>query len=57
MSTAAVEPRSVLVLAHQGGWDELALLLVPIGILGLLLWLANRRLEQAEMQRNHESEK
>lgn len=31
------------VLAHQGGWDELLLVLLPIGIFAGLLALANRR--------------
>lgn len=29
------------VLAHQGGWDEVLLVLVPIALLAGLLWLAN----------------
>jgi len=31
------------VLAHQGGWDELLLVLLPIGIFAALLAVANRR--------------
>ena len=31
------------VLAHQGGWDELLLVLLPIGIFAGLLAVANRR--------------
>lgn len=31
------------VLAHQGGWDELGLVLTPILLFAGLLWLANRR--------------
>jgi len=34
------------VLAHQGGWDELLLVAVPILAFVLLLRLANRRAEQ-----------
>lgn len=34
------------VLAHQGGWDEILLVVGPIAILGGLLWLANRRADQ-----------
>lgn len=30
-------------LAHQGGWDELLLVLLPIGIFAGLLAVANRR--------------
>lgn len=29
------------VLAHQGGWDEVLLVLVPIALFAGLLWLAN----------------
>jgi hypothetical protein len=31
------------VLAHQGGWDEVLLVLAPLAVVGLLLWVANRR--------------
>jgi hypothetical protein len=31
------------VLAHQGGWDELLMVLVPILIFAALLVVANRR--------------
>ena len=34
-----------MLVAHQGGWDEVLMVLVPIGLFGLLLWLANRRAE------------
>ena len=32
-----------MLLAHQGGWDEIALVVGPLIILGLLLMLANKR--------------
>lgn len=32
------------VFAHQGGWDEILLVVAPLAIIGLLLWVANRRL-------------
>ncbi len=40
---------SVVILAHQGGWDE-ALLAVglPLTILGGLLWAANARADRLE---------
>lgn len=45
-------PLSQPVVAHQGGWDEILLVLGPLAVVGLLLWLANRRvaaqLEDAE---------
>jgi hypothetical protein len=31
------------LVAHNGGLDEIALVLGPIAVLGGLLWLANRR--------------
>lgn len=34
-----------LLLAHQGGWDEMLLVAVPIALFGGLLWVANRRAE------------
>ncbi|HEX2575735.1 MAG TPA: hypothetical protein VHK88_05255 [Aquihabitans sp.] len=37
---------SAVVLAHQGGWDELLLVAAPIAIFVVLLRIANRRAEQ-----------
>lgn len=31
------------LLAHQGGWDEILLVLTPIALFTGLLWLANAR--------------
>ncbi len=31
------------MFAHQGGWDELLLVAAPLAIIGLLLWIANKR--------------
>ncbi len=31
------------LLAHQGGWDELAVVGGPVAVFGFLLWLASRR--------------
>lgn len=31
------------VLAHQGGWDEILMVLTPISLFAGLLWMANRR--------------
>jgi hypothetical protein len=36
-----------MLIAHQGGWDELLLVLVPIAVVGWLLWLAKRRVSRA----------
>ena len=37
-----------MILGHQGGWDELLLVLVPLLNFGLLLWLAARRAARLE---------
>ncbi|NNF52906.1 MAG: hypothetical protein HKN03_00540 [Acidimicrobiales bacterium] len=34
-----------LFFAHQGGWDEAALVLGPLAVIGFLLLMANRRLK------------
>ena len=42
-----------VVLAHQGGWDEILFVLLPIALFAGLLALANKRAarEQAERDR------
>jgi len=40
-----------VLLAHQGGWDELLLVLVPIALFALLLVIANRRANAIEARR------
>ncbi len=40
---ATVKPVDITVLAHQGGWDEIALVGGPLIILWGLLVMANRR--------------
>jgi hypothetical protein len=37
-----------VVLAHQGGWDEMLAVLVPVTLFWLLLRLANRRARRLE---------
>lgn len=32
-----------VLVAHQGGWDEILLVLVPIGLFAFLLFVANKR--------------
>ena len=36
-----------VLLAHQGGWDEILLIAGPIGVIVALLWLAKRRVDHA----------
>ena len=31
------------MLSHQGGWDEILTVLIPIAVVGLVAWLAARR--------------
>jgi len=35
-----------MVLAHQGGWDEILMVLGPLAVLGALLVLAKRRADR-----------
>ncbi len=35
------------IVAHQGGWDEMLLIVGPIAIVAGLLWLARRRVMKA----------
>jgi hypothetical protein len=39
---------AVTVLAHQGGWDEILMVLTPIAVFALLLKLANSRANKAQ---------
>ena len=38
---------TTVLLAHQGGWDEILLIAGPIVIIMALLWLAKRRVDHA----------
>lgn len=44
---------TTLILAHQGGWDEMLLVVAPVALIGGLLVLANRR-ARAELSRRAE---
>ncbi|MBU6202254.1 MAG: hypothetical protein KJS90_09735 [Acidobacteria bacterium] len=37
------------MLAHQGGWDEILLVVAPIAMIVLLLWRATRAAERREL--------
>jgi hypothetical protein len=43
-----------LLLAHQGGWDEVLMVLVPIAIFAGLLVVANRRANTIQGERNRD---
>jgi hypothetical protein len=40
------------ILAHQGGWDEILFVLVPIAIFAGLLAIANQRAARAQDERD-----
>ena len=44
---------AAMLLAHQGGWDEILFALIPLVVVGLLLLLANKRANAAR-RRNEE---
>lgn len=44
-----------LLLAHQGGWDELLFVLVPIALFAWLLAVANRRAARAQAERERQA--
>ena len=37
-----------VVVAHQGGWDEIAMVIGPLVIFAALLKLANKRAKEAQ---------
>jgi hypothetical protein len=37
----------IALLAHQGGWDEILLVVAPMLVVGGLLWIAKRRVDRA----------
>ena len=45
---AAIIPAALV--AHQGGWDEMLLVAVPIAVVAGLLWLARRRVTRGQQQ-------
>lgn len=51
MSTGDAASVRAVILAHQGGWDEVLLVLVPIALFTGLLWLANARAARDIAQR------
>jgi hypothetical protein len=44
------------IVAHQGGWDELLFVLLPIALFAGLLAIANRRASRAEQDRTDPDE-
>jgi hypothetical protein len=50
MTTAALH------FAHQGGWDEMLFVLVPISLFAGLLALANKRAAREQSERDDETD-
>jgi hypothetical protein len=44
-----------MLLAHQGGWDEILMVLAPIALFGGLLAIANRRASTIASQREKDA--
>jgi hypothetical protein len=44
------------LVAHQGGWDELLFVLLPIALFGVLLAVANRRASRIEGEQDAEAD-
>lgn len=53
---AALAPTGPLgvLLAHQGGWDEMLMVAVPVAVFAVLLWVANRRAATMGEPEEHE---
>jgi hypothetical protein len=45
---AGIPTRLAALVAHQGGWDEILLVLGPMALVAGLLWLAKRRVTRNE---------
>jgi hypothetical protein len=49
-------PDMDLLIAHQGGWDELIFILAPAVVVGALLILANKRANEHQDRENGNGE-
>lgn len=47
---------AVRLVAHQGGWDEMLFVLVPISLFAGLLALANKRAAREQLERDDETD-
>jgi hypothetical protein len=45
-----------MVLAHQGGWDELLFVAIPLGLFAFLLFIANRKAQAQLDEEEHEQD-
>jgi hypothetical protein len=47
-----VRTLATLILAHQGGWDEMLMVAAPIALLAWVLWMANKRAARLQEERS-----
>jgi len=45
-----------LIFSHQGGWDEILLVVAPLGLIAWLLWIANRKAEKMTPEKKSDFE-
>jgi len=45
------------VLAHQGGWDEILLVVTPVALLAFILWRANKKAARLEAEDDDDAER
>lgn len=45
------------LFAHQGGWDEILIVALPLILIGTLLYIANRRVDAKLAERSAEEGK
>lgn len=51
-STASDWPESFPLFAHQGGWDEILIVALPLLLIGSLLYIANKRVDAKLAERS-----
>jgi len=54
MGTALAVPESFPLFAHQGGWDEILIVALPLLLIGSLLYVANKRVDAKLAERTSE---
>jgi len=52
--TALAAPESFPLFAHQGGWDEILVVALPLLLIGSLLYIANKRVDEKLAERSSE---
>lgn len=45
IGTAFGAPETFPLFAHQGGWDEILIVALPLLLIGSLLYIANKRVD------------